>query len=156
MFREFAHYLVFLFFVLFTHVQAVVYVTNGSLPTNNITDECYSALTIDISCNDTLQKLRPRLYYPESILTNLCTSDCNSALNNFETAVQTACGNQTYYDLSEATDLPLYTIVEVLRYQFNISCLTSNGEYCNYLAATAAGINADQTNLSKCGKWLSD
>lgn len=147
-YNYYALYLSILFLGLFAPARAVVYVGNSSLPAN-ITASCFSALTVDIACNDTIRKLRPSLYYPESALSNICTSGCNSALESFENGVVSACVGQTYDSQTDVGYIPMYTIPEVLRYQFNLSCLTSGGQYCNVLAATAAGIAPDQSNLSK-------
>lgn len=129
-------------------VKAVVYVSSASLPTNTTTG-CLNALTNNIACDDTIRKLRPGLYYPESALTTICTDGCNSALNGYEETVLSACVGQTYDSQTDIGFVPIYTISEVLRYQFNLSCLSSGGQFCNVLAASAAGIETDQSNLSK-------
>lgn len=143
-------YIVFYYFLLLCSApaKAVVYVNSSSLPTN-ITTGCLGALTDNISCDDSIQKLRPGLYYPESALTTICTSSCNSALNSFQNSILSACVGETYDSLTDVGFVPIYTIPDVLRYQFNLSCLSSNSEFCNVQAATAAGVVADQSNLSK-------
>lgn len=129
---------------------AVWFNSTASLP-SNVTSQClsYSSLQTDIACDSSLQKLRPFIYYPQSYLAGICTTSCGNALHTYESQVATACAGQEYDSLTGAGNVPIVPIPQLLRYSFNFSCLadSSSGQYCKVLAAAAAGISIDQSNL---------
>ncbi|MCJ1355898.1 MAG: hypothetical protein MMC33_005890 [Icmadophila ericetorum] len=131
-----------------TPVKAVQYVnTTFLLP--NVTAACANALTVDISgCDAAIRRMRPGLFWDLGSLQAICTPTCKSALSSYESGVIGACQGQTYDTLTTAGFIPFSTIPDILFYQFNRTCLTSNGEFCNYEAALAAGIEPDQSNLN--------
>ena len=145
---RYSHIIVALF-LFSTHVKAVQYVnTTFLLP--NVTAALANALTVDISgCDAAIRRMRPGLFWDLGSLQAICTPTCKSALSSYESGVIGACQGQTYDTLTTAGFIPFSTIPDILFYQFNRTCLTSNGEFCNYEAALAAGIAPDQSNLSK-------
>ena len=127
---------------------ATVYVrSNASFP-EDISAACSSALTADLACSSSITKLRGGLYYPETLLDDLCTSGCSAALATYESDVTTACGDETYDSLDDGY-LPMYSIPQVLRYYYDYFCLSdaSSGDFCNVLLAESLGIQANQSNL---------
>ncbi|KAK3933774.1 hypothetical protein QBC46DRAFT_462929 [Diplogelasinospora grovesii] len=137
--------------IVFTiQVEAAIYVqSNASFP-SNITSACSNALTADLACPEGVERLRQGLYYPESFLTSLCTTTCSSALAGYKLSVEGGCGGETYDSLTDLGDVPLYTIPQLLQYLYNYTCLadSSNGQYCNVVAANFIGVAANQSNLN--------
>ncbi len=111
--------------------------TNNSFPSSNLTVPCVGALFGDIACSPAVAGLRLGEYYPEETLYRTCTADCGQALAQYANNVATACDKQIWRGY-EDTDMPLTIIPDMLRYHYNLTCLTDSGRYCNALAAKAA------------------
>ena len=111
--------------------------TNTSFASTNLTIPCIGALSGDIACSPGVAGLRLGEYYPEATLNRTCTADCGQALAQFANRVAAACDKQTWKGY-EDTDMPLAIIPDMLRYHYNLTCLTDSGRYCNAVAAKAA------------------
>ena len=111
--------------------------TNTSFPSTNLTIPCIGALSDDIACSPAVAGLRLGEYYPEDTLGRTCTSQCGHALAQYEDKVAAACDKQIWKGY-EDTDMPIAIIPEMLRYHYNLTCLTDSGRYCNVVAAKAA------------------
>ncbi len=103
----------------------------------NLTAGCTSALLQDISCSPVVAALQSGSYYPVSTLNNTCTDTCRIALSKYQSNIVSACNGQTWNGY-EDTAMPLTIIPDLLRYQFNLTCLMDSGRYCNNVAAVAA------------------
>lgn len=111
--------------------------TNASFASANLTVPCVSALSNDISCSPAIARLRLGEYYPEETLRRTCTADCGQALAQYANKVTAACDKQIWKGY-EDTEMPLAIIPDMLRYHYNLTCLTDSGRYCNAVAAKAA------------------
>ena len=113
------------------------------MPTN-VSIACVGALTGDIACDASVRRFRPGQYYTQAILTKACTSSCNAALISYQANVAKSCSGQNYtldsgYETQEITLIP-----ELLRYQYNKTCLQNDGKFCNLLAAQVAQNQGNQ------------
>lgn len=111
--------------------------TNTSFASTNLTVPCVGALSADIACSPAVVGLRLGEYYPEETLSRTCTADCGQALAQYANKVAAACDKQTWKGY-EDTEMPLDIIPDMLRYHYNLTCLTDSGRYCNVVAAKAA------------------
>lgn len=111
--------------------------TNTSIASTNLTVPCVGALSADIACSPAVAGLRLGEYYPEETLNRTCTADCGQALAQYASKVAAACDKQTWKGY-EDTEMPLAIIPDMLRYHYNLTCLTDSGRYCNVVAAKAA------------------
>ena len=122
--------------------------TNTSFASTNLTIPCIGALSGDIACSPAVAALSLGEYYPEETLNRTCTADCGQALAQFANRVAAACDKQTWKGY-EDTDMPLAIIPDMLRYHYNLSCLTDSGRYCNAVAAkAAAALDSEGTEQS--------
>ena len=110
--------------------------TNDTVP-GNLTSACSTALLKDISCNPVVSSLRDGAYYPVSTLNRTCTATCELALSQYEATVASSCDGQSWNGY-EDTPMPFTIIPNLLRYQYNLTCLMDSGRYCNNVAAEAA------------------
>lgn len=130
-----------LFFFLFTAQQlngvlSMKVFTAGTLPMG-VTAACAAALTRDVACSPVISALQNGYYYSQTMLEALCTAGCKSSLETYETGIGSACADQMwngYYD----EEMPIVMVADLLRYQYDQSCLMDAGRYCNVVAAQAA------------------
>jgi hypothetical protein len=121
---------------------------NASFASTNLTLPCISALSDDFACSPAIARLRLGEYYPEETLSRTCTADCGQALAQYANKVTAACGKQTWKGY-EDTEMPLAIIPDMLRYHYNLTCLTDSGRYCNAVAAkAAAALDSEGTEKS--------
>ena len=143
-------YPIFITFVtVLSFVQSILafqYVGNDSMPTN-VSIACNGALIKDIACDASVRRFRPGQYYTEAILTKACTSSCNAALNSYQANVAKSCSGQNYTDDSGYESQEITLIPDLLRYQYNKTCLQNNDKFCNLLAAQAAQQQGNQQPL---------
>lgn len=116
--------------------KAAQLVTNSSLPTN-LTANCASALLHDVNCSPVVTAFRIGSYYPQSTLNRTCTAQCATALATYQSTIVSACRDQTWLGYEDNV-MPLDVIPDMLRYLYNLTCLTDSGRYCNNVAAEAA------------------
>lgn len=122
--------------VLFSSVEAVSFYTNSTVPTN-ITAPCAAALSADVNCDPVVPALRNGEFYPSSTLNRACTSTCSSALAFYQSQVASACSTDTWLGYDDEI-MPVAIIPELLRFHYNLTCITSNGNFCNNIAAAYA------------------
>ncbi|KAI3331384.1 hypothetical protein F4824DRAFT_294880 [Ustulina deusta] len=116
--------------------HAVSFYTNGTIPTN-LTLACTNALTADVDCDPVVPALRNGNFYPDSTLTRACTPKCANALASFQNNVASACNTDTWLGYDNET-MPLTLIPDLLRFHYNLTCITNNGAFCNNVAAAYA------------------
>lgn len=136
-----------LLFTQFDRVQSVLIFTKDSLP-SNLTIGCGDALTKDVACSAVVKSLQDGLYYPQKDLEDTCTSTCNEALGAYEAAVKSSCAGEVWNGYFNET-LPILMIPDLLRYEFNQTCLMDSGRYCNVVAAKAAGVDGQQVPIGQ-------
>lgn len=134
-----------LFFTLLQLAQTIILVevafaaqffTNSTAP-GNLTSACTSALTADVNCSPVVAFLGNGLYYANATLESICTASCDSALLSYDALVATACNAETWLGYEDTT-MPVTIISNLLWYQYNLTCLTDSGRYCNNVAASYA------------------
>lgn len=57
--------------------------------------------------------------------------------DQYYTNVNSACGSQTWNGY-EDTEMSLLIILDMMKYQYGLACLTDSGRLCNNVAAEAA------------------
>ncbi|KAI0202237.1 hypothetical protein F4808DRAFT_468789 [Astrocystis sublimbata] len=134
---------------------ATSFYTNATVPTN-ISSACTSALVSEVvNCDPVVPALRSGAFYSESTLTRICTSACASSLGIFQGAVNRACATDVWDGYGDE-QLPVAVIPELLRYQFNLTCLENDGLFCNNAAASYASFldaNATMENAPASGQF---
>ncbi|KAJ4392335.1 hypothetical protein N0V93_005961 [Gnomoniopsis smithogilvyi] len=108
--------------------SATVLLYADSLP-STLTSECTIALTVDVpACDPLVRDLRPDVFYPPASLSRICTANCSSAMETWQSSVQSGCGNQTVSADLEVEAAAVYN-----------ACLKDDsGRYCGPVAALAA------------------
>lgn len=119
-----------------TCVKAAQLLTNSTVP-QNLSVDCTDALLANVDCSPVIISLRAGSYYPVSTLENACTTDCSSALAAFESRIVSSCEGQTWNGFDDA-EMPLTIIPDLIRYEYNLTCITDAGRFCNNVAAQAA------------------
>lgn len=109
-------------FSLMPLVHAISIYTNTTVP-SNLTDTCTSALLSDVNCDAVVPALVTGDYYPETTLSRACTSDCASSLASYQSDIASACADDTWLGYGNET-MPVAIIPEILRYNYNLTCLT--------------------------------
>jgi hypothetical protein len=140
-----------LFLDLLSHVQFSRLVTSLSLPAANMTPGCANAMMADFPCNDHVRRFRAGQYHPAEDLKQACTNSCDIALGSYQNSIESACAGQNYSDdglLISASILPITSIPETLRYQYDRTCLMDKGRYCNVVAYEAAAVHEGSSQES--------
>jgi hypothetical protein len=117
----------------FASAQSFQYITNSSLPATNLTDGCAVALMSNISCNPWASRLRPGQYYDPKGLQAVCNTECQSAIQDYESNLDQACSGSTY-NYTDNVYLPISAIGSILLYHYQLTCLQDSGRFCNYVA----------------------
>ena len=116
---------------------SVQFVTSQSIPANNLSPDCVTALTTNVTCNPYVRRFKQGGYFQDTGLQQSCTSDCNSGLASWDTKVLSACNNQVYSP-DGVKSLPVSSISKTVISSFNLTCLEANGVFCNVLAHNAS------------------
>ncbi|KAH8901682.1 hypothetical protein GQ53DRAFT_851663 [Thozetella sp. PMI_491] len=128
--------LVWVLFVLPALVAATSFYTNATVP-GNLTVACTNALLADVACDPIVPALQSGDFYPDTTLARACTTGCAAALSTFQQNVDSACSADTWLGYENQT-MPVAIIPDLLRYHFNMTCLTNQGRFCNNVAAAYA------------------
>jgi hypothetical protein len=139
------------FTLFFRSSLCMTYISNSSLPSETLTVGCASALTAEISCDAFIRKFRPGAYFSTAGLTQACTTGCNTALRSYQVSVEAACKGEVYNRTdgegsSTGETLPVIFLPDLLRYNFNRTCLKSNDRFCNNVAYQAAVLGDSSAN----------
>jgi hypothetical protein len=99
--------------------------------TSDFPSACGSVLSQNISsCNNLVAAFDTSTDYAQSDLEQACTSGCSSALLSWYTQASDVCSNVTYTDDYGFTQ-GVASLIGEMSYNFNQTCRTVNGEYCN-------------------------
>jgi hypothetical protein len=109
--------------------------SNSTIPTN-LTAACSNSLLSDVDCSLALMGLQHTRYYAESTLKKVCIPQCEIGLSSYEARVRTACDGETWMGFDDEI-MSLDVIATNIRYEYNSTCLTDSGRYCNVIAAQA-------------------
>ncbi|RMZ83680.1 hypothetical protein DV738_g1034, partial [Chaetothyriales sp. CBS 135597] len=118
--------------------------TESTIP-DGISQGCADALLTDIACSNVIKVLQPGFYYSQTNLQSICDDVCASALASYHNAVVSNCASDSW-TTAGGVDEPVAMITELMRYSYNLSCLTHEGRFCNNVAAAyAAAADPDGT-----------
>jgi hypothetical protein len=124
------------FSILFNPTHAIQLLSNATIPLN-LTAGCSSALAADVDCSPVVTYLKAGSYYPQTTLNRTCTANCETALASWERKIVSSCSGETWSGYGDVP-MPLTVIPDLIRYEFNLSCITDSGRFCNNVAAQAA------------------
>lgn len=134
--RSFCYLLFLCVFSFFPIVSADAFLDANSLP-EGLSSGCVAALTAETNCRIDVPELSPGTYYPFSQLQAICTPDCASSLAGYHSSVLSSCSQDSWLD-DDGTKLPAAFYSEIVRYSYNLTCLTEGGRFCNNVAAAWA------------------
>ena len=117
--------------------QSFQYINNSSLPAVNLTDSCATALIQNISCDPWVSRFRSGQYYDPAGLKAVCTTDCQTAIQDYQSALAESCAGQLY-NFTDSIYVPISTIAGQLLYGYNLVCLQDGGRFCNNVAYQAS------------------
>ncbi|KAK2015703.1 LysM domain-containing protein [Colletotrichum eremochloae] len=124
--------------------------TTDILP-DGLSTGCINALTADIACSEGITTFKRGEYYTRTRLKALCVDTCASALASFHGNVVASCAADVWPEEMEV-DMPLVMISELLRYNYNLTCLSHDGHFCNN-AAAAFLASRDPEAVNIPGAW---
>lgn len=99
----------------------------------NITERCSSALVADVQCNDMVRRLQRGHFYAPDVLSTVCTDACDAALADYQVKVDSSCAGETY-DATPKYQAPIVQLPDIVRYNFNRTCLKVQTRFCNNVA----------------------
>ena len=144
----------FLSFSSFTLALSAVSVTGFQLfPANSVSSypaSCAAVLSQNItSCSNLVEVFDPDTTYGQDTLEQSCNGTCSSALSAWYNQASSACGNVTY--INDCGDYAaVSSVIGEISYNFNQTCLTYNGQYCNVvLGDLATGNSSNSTTGAK-------
>ena len=116
--------------------QAFQAFTNSSVPVN-ASIACAGSLSADLNCNPIVFAFQPGNYYTTDVLTAACTASCGSSLDAWYGSINSACSGLPWSD-AYGIAAPIQTVPDLVRYNFNQTCRTDSGRYCNVVLGQAA------------------
>ena len=103
-----------------------------------LTNGCATALAADVAnCSPAIAQFQRGTYYGKTELQTLCTAGCASSLAAYHGAVLSACAADTWTGLGSGRE-PVGMISELIRYNYNLTCLADGARFCNNAAAAFA------------------
>ncbi|KAI3543610.1 LysM domain-containing protein [Colletotrichum filicis] len=124
-------------FTLFTSITLGSQLFTTNTVPEGLSAGCSNALVADIPCGNGITLFTRGEYYPLTDLKALCVDSCASALEAYHVDVVSSCAADNWPEEMEV-DMPLVMISELLRYNYNLTCLTDSGRFCNNVAAAFA------------------
>ncbi|KAL2841765.1 hypothetical protein BJX68DRAFT_270950 [Aspergillus pseudodeflectus] len=111
-------------------------------------DKCADALATNLTaCIPAVRGLSSNNFYSEHGLDLICTSECRDELKAYEKTVTEGCPEVTYTN-EWGTELPISEIASTLAFEFQQTCLQSEGQYCNIVLGNITQHGGDECN--KC------
>ncbi|KAI1380748.1 hypothetical protein F4677DRAFT_441082 [Hypoxylon crocopeplum] len=141
-------------FIQLPGVLAFQFMRSDTLPSENLSGDCATALTVDISsCPRQVSSFSTGSYFDADALEEACTSECATALSRYNSDAGSACGPDDVYSVSETHEAPVSFIPTLLYYYFNKTCIEDEGRWCNNVAfdlsnGTANASPSSRTNMS--------
>lgn len=118
--------------------MAATFYTNVTAP-KGLAIACTNALLADLDCSPVVPSLYHGGYYPNTTLERACTSECATALASYHSGIASSCNGEVWNGYGNET-MPVLMIPEMVRYHYNLTCMTDNGRFCNNVAASYAAI----------------
>lgn len=120
---------------------------------------CASILSRNITlCNTLVQVLDPSIYYSNRELQLSCKSSCGAALKDWYGQATNACSNITYTD-PYGNRAAVSSILGELAWNFNTTCLSRDGRFCNVVLGQLANANSNSSSngtASECNDCARD
>lgn len=136
-FSAFGWFVPYLILALFPYsVPAGTFLEPNAAPVG-ISPACLTALTADTACREAVAALVPSEYYPLTQLQSICDPACVASLASYHNAVVSNCAQDTWEDES-GNNHPVAMFSELIRYSYDLACLTEGGRFCNNVAAAFA------------------
>ncbi|KAH6653368.1 hypothetical protein BKA67DRAFT_593299 [Truncatella angustata] len=108
---------------------------------DGISQRCADALLTDIACSKAVKAF-------------ICDDACASALASYHDAVISSCASDSWTTTGDV-DEPVAMISELVRYSYNLTCLSDDGRFCNNVAAAYAAA-ADPDGTLPAGGYFGD
>lgn len=121
----------------------------------NLAEACNDALLANVSCSNLVTALAmgSTAYHPVAVLEQVCTQDCDDALAEYQANINSACADDTWSGYDNDS-MPVTVVPDLIRYQFNLTCLMDSGRYCNNVAALAAEASGQDVDSGITGGSL--
>lgn len=126
--------------------------TSDSLAGISASEACVDAMATNVSCYAGLsQAVTDTTAWSASALSDMCTTDCSTALSSYVSSVNEACGASTKYNISGVSQTASDKGRE-MQWRYNATCLTdaSSGTYCNTLFQDAISNGTTSIKCSSC------
>lgn len=126
--------------------------TSDNLASISASEDCVNAMANNVSCYAGLsQAVTDTTSWSISVLSEICTTDCSSALSSYVSSVNEACGANTQYKISGISQTGSDRGKE-MQWRYNATCLTdvSSGIYCNALFQNAIANGTTDVKCSEC------
>lgn len=124
--------------------QTTFFFTNATAP-EGLSNECTSALLVEIGCAPVVAGFRTSSYIPPNALQEICTSQCSNDLQAFRTSVAASCVDETFeYNEGEAP-IPVAMLADMLAFSFNYVCLKEGTKWCNEHFADSAAFGEPES-----------
>ena len=115
---------------------------------SNLTAKCRNAFLRDIQCSPVVANLRGDTYYEQKTLERTCKPACSAALSAYNSAIASACGKETWIGYDDSP-MPVKVISDLVKFNYDLVCLTDSGRFCNIVAAGNAAANDPQGRYRK-------
>ncbi|KAJ5218257.1 uncharacterized protein N7498_000356 [Penicillium cinerascens] len=126
--------------------------TSDNLAGISASEDCVNAMASNASCYAGLsQAVTDTTSWSTSALSEICTTDCFSALSSYLSSVNEACGANTQYNISGISQTASDRGKEI-QWHYNATCSTdvSSGIYCNTLFQDAIANGTTDVKCSEC------
>lgn len=121
---------------------------------------CASALTADVSCARAVAYLVPDEFYTKAGLDQICTAGCSSSLDAWRTTVISSCAGDNFAGFNpEDGELAVGAIPDLIKFSYDLACLSDGSRYCNNAAASYAAYSDPElpelpvADLPAGGEW---
>ena len=137
---------------------AFQYLTVDTLPVDDLTPGCITALTAELACTGAVETFPFVSYSPTAILVEECTTACAASLSTYRSSVAAACVGETYPDVYGITaggldDIPIEYAAVVLEHHYKRTCMTDDADrWCNNVALLAVGGDPSEGEIPNVSK----
>ncbi len=127
--------------VLTKTTRSYQFITNDTLPSDSLGSTCAASLIVDVACPRQVSFFPTNSFFPVESLEEACTDICSTALGQYESVVEGACGEDDVFPIGENRTAPASFVATLLRYHFNKTCIQDGERWCNDVAYQASGGN---------------
>lgn len=120
-------------------------------PEGVLSEQCLAALSANIDCLRQVETFLPGEYYSAEVLEDVCTTTCSESVLEYEAAVAAACSVGDVYLTDPTHEAPASFIATLLVYNFNRTCISDDGRWCNAVAYEGLVEPSDEATLPTFG-----